>query len=155
MTRVNKSAQPTRVCKECGKEKPIKNFHPKKSKLRGKTYTNVRCNICANKKDKKYKQTLTEEQKIKRKDTKLKWHYGIGFNTYRELYDKQEGACAICKKQHTLLTLHVDHCHKTGKVRGLLCNYCNPGLGYFKDSEALLANAIIYLRETKEHNNEI
>ena len=57
----------------------------------------------------------------------------------------------ICKAPETLQNknLAVDHCHKTGKVRGLLCSKCNKGLGLFKDSKELLTTAIEYLEESK------
>jgi len=65
---------------------------------------------------------------------------------------KQNGKCAICKKPETRKTgnkireLSIDHCHKTGKVRGLLCDSCNNGLGRFKDSVKLLESALKYLK---------
>lgn len=77
--------------------------------------------------------------------------YGIGLEDFLELLDKQRGKCAICLgvgfKMHEGIkeTLVVDHCHETGKVRGLLCNNCNRGLGLFKDSIGNLGAAIEYL----------
>lgn len=67
---------------------------------------------------------------------------------YLEMETHQKGVCCICKKKCTR-KLAVDHNHTTGKVRGLLCNSCNRGLGYFKDSLENLQQAITYL---KEHN---
>jgi hypothetical protein len=63
------------------------------------------------------------------------------------MLQQQNGLCAICKKTETGKTsnLCVDHCHKTGKVRGLLCNNCNKGLGLFKDNPEVLLNASAYL----------
>ena len=54
----------------------------------------------------------------------------------------QNNNCAICGEE---VKLHVDHCHKTGKIRGLLCRNCNTSLGKFKDSPEILQNAITYL----------
>lgn len=73
--------------------------------------------------------------------------YGITPEDYDEMYSKQEGKCAICKSHQLSLKkkLCVDHCHKTGKVRGLLCNNCNLGLGSFKDDKIILETAIKYL----------
>ena len=71
---------------------------------------------------------------------------------YRELLEKQNGNCAICKKPEKrrdkfgrLKSLAVDHCHTDGHVRGLLCADCNVALGYFGDSPDILESAIRYL----------
>ena len=64
----------------------------------------------------------------------------------------QSGLCKICKKDIVIggrTGAKVDHCHETGKIRGLLCNRCNLGLGYFKDSTASIASAIVYLDESR------
>ncbi len=71
--------------------------------------------------------------------------YGITMENYLALYDEQGGVCAICKKSITKKRLCVDHDHKTGKIRGLLCSYCNTGIGLFRDDLALLNSAIKYL----------
>ena len=62
--------------------------------------------------------------------------------------EKQNYCCAICKTHSDLLprNLAVDHCHTTGKVRGLLCTNCNIGLGMLKDSSEILNLAIKYLK---------
>ena len=53
-------------------------------------------------------------------------------------------ACIICGAEGKLV---VDHCHKTGRIRGMLCNHCNRGLGHFRDDPTLLEFAAEYLRE--------
>lgn len=76
-----------------------------------------------------------------------------GINCTVELYEKmlkeQDYTCLICKTPTSSLTrmLDVDHCHKTGKVRGLLCINCNRGLGLFRDSKESLSQAIKYLQK--------
>lgn len=67
------------------------------------------------------------------------------FERYEELLLEQNHACQICKRVPER-TLHVDHCHATQKVRGLLCGECNRGLGNFDDSEEFLLAAVAYLR---------
>ena len=63
---------------------------------------------------------------------------------FREMLDDQGGKCAICETQcATERELAVDHCHKTGKIRGLLCMRCNTALGAFKDDPLLLERAYI------------
>jgi hypothetical protein len=77
--------------------------------------------------------------------------YGITDAEYQNLLSKQHGICAICKKSQAPVrswngqNLAVDHCHNTGKIRGLLCNRCNRSIGYFEDNADLLAAAFIYL----------
>jgi hypothetical protein len=79
--------------------------------------------------------------------------YGITPEDYSLLLERQEGKCKICKSSESHRTtatnqnLFVDHCHTTGKVRGLLCHHCNVGLGHFKDSTELLEQAKEYLNE--------
>ena len=84
------------------------------------------------------------------------YKYGITSEQYDEILLKQEGCCAICKKHESELkkvgnkifyTLCIDHCHKTGKVRGLLCHECNRSLGLFKDDINILREAVLYLEK--------
>lgn len=70
--------------------------------------------------------------------------YNLDHEDYQLLFLSQNKKCAIC--QISLKIGHVDHCHKTRKIRGLLCRKCNSGLGMFKDSMQTLDRAIIYLR---------
>jgi Recombination endonuclease VII len=60
--------------------------------------------------------------------------YGIKRETYLEMLERQKGQCLICKspKPRGPKSWHVDHCHETGRIRGLLCNYCNPRLGWYE-----------------------
>lgn len=64
-------------------------------------------------------------------------------------YVEQEGRCAICNRteEEAGSTFHLDHCHTTGKLRGLLCGKCNRGIGYLNDDVKLLSSAIDYLSE--------
>lgn len=80
------------------------------------------------------------------RDIQLKLKYGISLDEYNALFLKQGGVCKICGKYQQHENLAVDHNHKTGKVRGLLCSSCNKGLGYFKDNPIILKEAIKYLR---------
>jgi hypothetical protein len=86
---------------------------------------------------------------IKVKNTSLKYKFGISIEEYNDLLSLQEGKCAICGSIETGRSdtkyLHVDHDHLSGKVRGLLCNKCNIGIGLFNDDIFRLKKAIIYL----------
>lgn len=76
----------------------------------------------------------------------LKRKYGITLEQYKEALIQQEGVCKICEGESTGRGIfHVDHCHKTGKVRGLLCSKCNTGIGMLGDNPKLLMKAILYL----------
>lgn len=77
----------------------------------------------------------------------LKDLYGITLKEYNQRIIKQNGKCLICHKKSKL---HIDHNHKTNKIRGLLCERCNPGLGFFNDDVNILKSAINYLTEEKE-----
>lgn len=75
--------------------------------------------------------------------------YGITMFEYNTIIEKQGFKCAICGIHENDLKniLFIDHCHVTGKVRGLLCQNCNTGLGMFKDNKEFLAKAIAYLAQ--------
>ena len=78
--------------------------------------------------------------------------YGLDATQYQEIYIRQEGLCAVCGKSSKESGrgprekhLHIDHCHKTKSVRGLLCYKCNLGIGNFCDDVGILKKAILYL----------
>lgn len=93
--------------------------------------------------------------KLRNRNYKLKYLFGITEVQYNELYTKQNGVCGICQKPQTPILkgknkgqvdyLAVDHCHVTGKVRGLLCKHCNTGIGVLGDDAASLERAYKYL----------
>lgn len=82
--------------------------------------------------------------------------YGISLKTYKQLLEEQNGGCRICgtvgfkMRDHHRKTLVVDHCHKTGDVRGLLCHNCNRALGLFQDDVSTLIKAKEYLEAHRE-----
>lgn len=71
--------------------------------------------------------------------------YGLTQDDYDAMLQDQRGACAICNEP--MDKPHVDHNHTTGKVRGLLCQHCNMGLGHFRDSPLRLRLASAYLEK--------
>lgn len=73
--------------------------------------------------------------------------YGITKEEYEAIFKSQRGRCAICRRPPKGKRLAIDHCHKTSKVRGLLCDRCNRGIGTFRDNYSLLELAIKYLEE--------
>ena len=80
-------------------------------------------------------------------DGQLRRNYGITLEEYNSRVVKQKGVCAICKKSTiSKRRLAVDHCHTTGKVRGLLCSGCNTALGQVRDDTTTLRAMIAYLQ---------
>ncbi len=94
--------------------------------------------------------------KCRGKNAYYKRNYDLTEQEYEDLKQQQGYKCAICKTEGFLIgnnshteKLVVDHCHTTGKVRGLLCHNCNRGLGLFKDNAETIRKAIEYLKEYK------
>ena len=126
-------------CIKCKIEKPVSDF-PKYKKGRG--FQGV-CKQC--------KAQWMREDRIK--NPERYWildikKYGITKEYYYKLLKKQNEVCAICGKPEKTKKglLHIDHCHLTGKVRGLLCANCNTGIGKFYEQIKYLESAIQYLK---------
>jgi hypothetical protein len=93
-----------------------------------------------------YARAWRHKNKLKDKGYKLKMSYGISLEDYHDRLEFQAGVCAICLKApspHKMLS--VDHCHESGKIRGLLCDHCNRALGSFGDDPERFRRALIYL----------
>lgn len=87
-----------------------------------------------------------EEIKIGRSDRELERKYGLTRQQWTDLFLSQSSSCAVCRATEPGSNhWHTDHCHSTGKVRGILCQHCNIMLGQAKDSAKTLAAAIEYL----------
>ena len=130
-------------CNICKVVKPLDDFVKRSNRTSGRQ---PYCKECHNKK------TRDKYCSNKMKDYDLKKQYGITLEDYEELFKQQKGCCKICDRHISELNqkhkknLCVDHCHKTGKIRGLLCDKCNRGLGLFCDDKSLLLKAINYLK---------
>jgi len=96
-----------------------------------------------------YKWRHSPKGKLSRKRYRLQVEYGITLEAYQALVDVQRGLCAICGKPELTKNkqLAVDHCHTSGRIRGLLCFHCNTAIGLFNDSPEQLQAAIDYLRK--------
>lgn len=111
----------------------------------------VDCRVCYNKKRRdKYNPQL-------RRIDGLKQLYKLTECDLHNMHAHQHGKCAICKTPISLISgiskkgkAHVDHCHTTGKVRGLLCTKCNTLLGMANDSIPILKEAVIYLERGQD-----
>lgn len=88
--------------------------------------------------------------------TQLKRKYGLTIEEYNQMAQEHDHSCAICRRAcKTGRQLAVDHCHKTGTIRGLLCQSCNIGLGRFDDNPALLDAAKAYLLQSQLMGDKI
>ena len=102
--------------------------------------------------NKDYYRDYRAKHRDKQNDSNLKKRYGITAAQRDDLLASQDFRCAICQTddpQGRHGTWHVDHCHETKVVRGLLCNHCNLLLGHARDNKDVLARAITYLSQTK------
>lgn len=86
-----------------------------------------------------------EKRKLQNRWRRIKKKYGITKEQFFEIKKIQNNKCAICKSELTNKNQHVDHCHTTGKVRGILCINCNQGIGSFLENTDRLKGAIKYI----------
>lgn len=87
----------------------------------------------------------------------LRAEYGIGVAEVEAILVAQGGGCAVCgfsDRSNPKMFPHVDHCHQTGKVRGVVCNNCNVGMGHFRDDPALIRAAMAYLSPHAEERDQ-
>ena len=140
-------------CTVCKKSLSYEHYHRSKQTKDGYGY---RCKSCDKQARLKYQQENKERfQEVNRKKL-LKNRYGISLEEYNTMLEQQNYSCKICNSKqssspHGSSNFAVDHCHGTGKVRGLLCNHCNRGLGLFKDNAELLKTALNYLEKFDTH----
>lgn len=147
-----------RRCPDCQETKPLDDFYSNPhSTLRTKTSSH--CKVCTRRRNREHRQrnaeAISEKRKAARrtpegirksKDRDLRRHYGISLVTLERMIRAQGGRCGICEEEfqsdkHT----HVDHCHITGVIRGILCSSCNLMLGHAKDDQRRLLAAAQYL----------
>ena len=131
-------------CAECKEEFPLTKeyFNVQNRKKRG--FDN-NCRWCRKKK------TRANYSPSKQREYEVKRLYGITKSIYESMLVEQGYKCKICNRSEKEVgkALRVDHCHKTGKVRGLLCSKCNTLLGMAGDSVEVLKEAINYLKRNK------
>lgn len=132
-------------CPSCKRDKSLKEFSTDNQTHTGKARYCKKCQ--KNKASLRYR-THPERHR----NTQLKCDFGITLDQYKEIFNKQEGKCTICESKLSKsgkIKATLDHDHITGKVRGILCQSCNFGLGHFKDDPILLEKARNYLVERR------
>lgn len=144
-------------CTKCKSDKEELDFRIRGTMKRGRTSW---CRECQNEDSRK--RYIPRPKKIRDKKVydpigalkrQLKSRYSMTYDEYLLLYQKQDGTCAICGEHRTLggkSGLYVDHDHKNGGVRGLLCPTCNSAIGKFKDDIMMMYRAIAYLSSSSE-----
>lgn len=114
------------ICKPCNVERGREEYHknPSKNKAKVKAWTKL------------------NPEKVRGYQRKIK--YGLTVGGFQTMLSEQANCCACCGDEFDKPP-HVDHCHRSGKIRGLLCRPCNVGLGNFKESPIRLKKAASYI----------
>jgi hypothetical protein len=148
-------ALPDKLCTRCTVVKPRSEFSERWNVLpSGKRYraSNAYCKSCASEMAGQHRLKDLVGSAARQRRSRLKTQYGLTIEDYDAMLRRQGGGCAICGTAVPggLGGFHVDHCHQTNRVRGLLCVNCNRGIGALKDDANLLRRAIAYLDEERE-----
>ena len=159
----------TKRCSKCGDKFPAtpEFFHRDRGKSDGLYSSCKQCQNATNKEyrnspagivshlqsNNRYKKTTTGQYNDRKNI--LQRNYGITIEQYEKMQEQQGGVCAICGKAESSVhggvvkRLSIDHDHVTGKIRGLLCDNCNKGLGFCFDNISILESMISYLRRNQ------
>lgn len=151
-----------KTCQRCKTVKPVTDFNNERKRFDG---LSRRCRTCDSELTNAWRSgnldkaaVLQKEWRHKNRDRSadysLKQHYGIPLGTYDLMFKAQGGRCAICgtdnpsdreRQDGVTFRFHVDHCHDTNEVRGLLCHHCNVGIGNLRHDREILEKAIAYV----------
>jgi hypothetical protein len=160
----------TKICCKCKQCKPLEEFTRDKKNKDGRTYDCKACRSVIYKQwmadnPEKVKATRDKnwayrkdyyqrpEQKLKYRKRFIEKKYGISYDEYEKMVDEQGNVCYICNRpepQERNEHLAVDHNHKTGKVRGLLCSRCNRVIGLLEEDLQLIEKLKNYIKKHKE-----
>jgi endogenous inhibitor of DNA gyrase (YacG/DUF329 family) len=138
-----RSANRQRTCQQCGKAYT----------LGVESSQHKYCSLeCRNKWHySRWKSSGNKRCQLKTKNYWLQHKYGISSEQKEEMLQKQGYKCAVCETtKPTKFGWHVDHCHTTNKIRGILCQFCNQLLGMAKDDVSILQQSIKYLNATSK-----
>lgn len=145
-------------CGGCKEWKFLEDFHKNKARPDGLA---TECKECVTVRTALWYRNNTDKCKLKalnwnrdnpqrRRAIRIRSRYSISIEDYNELLLTQDGGCAICGKtpEEENGSLSIDHDHRNGKVRGLLCRECNAAIGKLKDDPALVERALLYLMKS-------
>lgn len=141
-----------KTCRKCGKEKPRTEFAIARQGKHGPILKRI-CKPCASAQQSAWAQQTADGVSNNRR-LKIKSAYGLTTKQYARLLESQGGLCAVCRQEETwesggrLMTMPVDHCHSTGRIRGVVCNRCNRSMGLLRDDPSCIRRAIDYLRSS-------
>lgn len=149
-----------KVCPSCHESKLLSEYHRSKANSRG---IQSRCKLCQKEYtklrktskpkhyaslQKSWRQRNPERDKLINKRAAIKAAYGLSLEDVDAMLSTQGHSCLICGSTTSSgRNWHIDHCHTTNQVRGILCHHCNVGLGHFKDDPEILSSAINYLNK--------
>lgn len=158
----------TKVCNTCKEDLPLDRFYKNKTSRDGYQH---HCKDCTRVKQaewrkanpekarsymKKYResergrrarQARTERDREANRWGHIQRRYGLTQDDYTRMYEEQGSRCPLCLEEQEIL--YVDHCHQTGRVRGLVCDRCNRALGALRDDADIAERAAAYLRRAK------
>lgn len=135
-------------CGNCRKVKDVTEFFKNAAAFSG---LQSRCKDCLRIHQREWRAKNRDRSRYYSMRFRLRTKYGVTYEFYEELLEKQNHRCAICGQSETRksngvpILMAVDHDHDTGKIRGVLCNNCNRALGLLKDDTDVLRKAIEYL----------
>lgn len=149
-------------CNKCVDWKPLSEFHKDKRRPYGAA---MYCKTCTNRITRENHKSRYAPGKPRHKmysrkckNHQLKRDYGISLEDYEKILSSQGGKCDICKTELCYdkgpNLAHLDHCHSSQAIRGILCVRCNKGLGYLQDSEDIIQGAIRYLEKHQGSGND-
>lgn len=135
----------TKLCAGCKEIKPFSEFYKDRFRYGG---SSSYCKPCG----RTQRQEYNKKNPDKSRSSRLKNVFGITIDDYNRMFLEQNGKCACCHKHQSEFKrrLAVDHCHRSGKVRALLCTTCNTALGMIKENVETLKEMISYLNKFPE-----
>jgi hypothetical protein len=134
----------TRECTKCHRSQDVSEFYVVKGRRGDRIHP--WCKECTRAYNRDYTKRNPEANRLRARRSRVKAKYGITWQERDQMIAEQGGKCAICQEPFTSTkTTHIDHCHGSKGVRGILCWPCNIGLGNYRDNPDRLRAAADYL----------